>query len=82
VNDLFDLKTNMQAQEDSPGSATAQATAVKAQLVEEVDCRQEERDDFRRAAPEAVREKEPNTVRRDQPSATDSTFLAEWDGAA
>ena len=39
VNDLFDLKTNVQPQEASPASAAAQVTQVKAPSGEDVNCR-------------------------------------------
>jgi len=83
VNDLFDLETRVQAQEHSAGPATSQVTAVKAPSAEEVGCKQEEGDDLRRPAPNAVRGK-THTVHRDQsePSDTDSRFLAECGGAA
>jgi hypothetical protein len=70
VNDLFDLKTNLQT-EDTPGSATAQAGR-----------RPEYGDGFRRPAPEAVREKGPQTVSADELPASDGRFLVERDGAA
>ena len=67
VNDLFDLKTNVLALEDSPSSATAQATPVKPLLAEQVGRRQDNGDAFRRPAPETVREEEPHRVRLDEP---------------
>jgi hypothetical protein len=39
VNDLFDLKTNVQTQEANPGSTATKAAAVEAPLAEEVGCR-------------------------------------------
>jgi len=84
VNDLFDLKTNVQAQENGAGPATSQATAVKAASAEEAGCRQEDGGDLRKAASDAVRGKEPHAGHQDQsePSETNSRLLAEWDGAA
>jgi site-specific recombinase XerD len=79
VNDLFDLKTNIQTQESSP--AAAPATVVRAPLEEKVECREDNGDNSRRPAPQAVSQKESHTVRQDQ-SVTDSRLLAEWDGAA
>jgi hypothetical protein len=84
VNDLFDLKTNVHPQETSHCSATAQAMAVEAPSSEEVVCRQDNGNEFQRPAPQAVGDKNTQTVRRDESelSATDSRFLAEWDGVA
>jgi len=76
VNDLFDLKTNVQTEEVSLGSTAAQAAVVNAPLAEN------NGNDFRRPAPQAAREKEPHPVPRDEPSVTDNRFLADWDGAA
>jgi len=84
VNDLFDLETSVQAQENSAGLTTSQVTAVKAPSAEEAGCRQQDGGELRKAASDPVRGKEPHAVHRDQsrPSETDSRLLAEWDGAA
>ena len=81
VNDLFNLQTNVQTQ-DTPGSATAQASAGKPPLAEQAGRRQDNGDGFWRPAPEAVREKGPRTVSADEIPASDSRFLTERDGAA
>jgi hypothetical protein len=84
VNDLFDLKTNVQPQETSPGSAVTLATeALKPSSDQAVNCPSADpasgRVQERRAS-----KKEPHSARRNNSDSTcsDEGFLTEWDGAA
>ena len=78
VNDLFDIKTNVQTQEVSLGSTASQATAVKEPLAEDVGCRSGG------AQERQVSKNELHSVRKNnlEPTCADNGFLTEWDGAA
>jgi integrase len=85
VNDLFDLKTNVQPQETSPGSPATLATEVKAPADQAVNCPSAESDPSSgRVQERRVSKKEPHSVIRNNSDSTcsDEGFLTEWDGAA
>jgi len=85
VNDLFDLKTNGQIQEASPGSTVAQATEVMAPSDHDVNCRSAEADHSSGAVPEPLlSKKELDSVRKNVSDSicSDKGFVTQWDGAA
>jgi hypothetical protein len=85
VNDLFDLKTNVQPQQTSPGSPATLATEVKAPADQAVNCPSAESDPSSgRVQERRVLKKGPHSVRRNNSDSTcsDEGFLTEWDGAA
>ena len=85
VNDLFDLKTNVQPQESDPGPVAAQTITVKTPSAEDVNCHSEESNVSSEDVQEhLVADKEVHSSRKSDwiPTCPHNGFLTEWDGAA
>ena len=83
VNDLFDLRTNVQTQEASPASAPAQDTEVKAPSHQDANRRGIESDLSGGGVLERLSKKELHSVRNNDSDSicSDKGFVTEWDGA-
>ena len=85
VNDLFDLKTNVQPPEAILGSAAAQVTEVKAPSGQDINCLGSESGSSSGGVQERlVSKKELHSVRKNDSDSTcsDKGVVTEWDGAA